>query len=635
MIEPLLKLIIIFPFLGFLFNAFLGRRAGEKSVSVVGPASVLLSFLTGVYFTLKLSSAGETAYLKDVIYQWITSGEVVINFSLLFDKLSAWMVLVVTGVGFLIHLYSIGYMQGDKGYARYFAYLNLFVFMMLILVLGSNLLLMFLGWEGVGLCSYLLIGFWFTEEYRAKAGMKAFIVNRVGDFGFILGISLLLWLSGNITHPALDYHTLSELVKSMPEKWLVIAGLLLFVGATGKSAQIPLYVWLPDAMAGPTPVSALIHAATMVTAGVYMVARMNFLYSAVPSVGTVIAAIGVITALFAATMGVTATGIKKVLAYSTISQIGYMFVGVGVGAYADGIFHLTTHAFFKALLFLGAGSVIHALSGEENIMKMGGLKKKLPWTYLTFLFGGLALAGIPPFAGFFSKDEVLLKAFASGHTIIYTLGLIAAFITSFYTFRLIYLTFYNSPRYDESLHPHESPPVMLIPLIVLAVLSLVGGFILGLPKYSLIEHFLHPVFHSAPEIHASTGTEAGLMLLSILVAVLGWAIAYRMYVVDTSLPGKIGEKFKGIYNLLFNKYYVDEIYDDIFVKPFLGISDGVLRYLVDDIIIEGFINGTVRSFKSFGKGLRRLQNGEVQAYGFVFLVGLLCALLYLVWRFAI
>ncbi len=630
----MLRLILLFPLAGFLFNAFLGKRAGERVVSWVGPASIFFSFATGVYFMSQLAGLGEHGYIRDVIFTWIASGEVSIPFSIVFDHLSGWMVLVVTGVGFLIHVYSIGYMHGDKGYYRYFAYLNLFVFMMLVLVLGSNLLLMFLGWEGVGLCSYLLIGFWFTEEERARAGMKAFIVNRIGDLGFILGIATLLWGSAVVSHPTVEFSQLQAVVPRLPE-WVVLAAtLLLFVGATGKSAQIPLYVWLPDAMAGPTPVSALIHAATMVTAGVYMVARMNFAYSAAPLAMDVVAGVGVATAFFAATMGLVATDIKKVLAYSTVSQLGYMFVGVGVGAYAGGMFHLTTHAFFKALLFLGAGSVIHGMSGEQDIRKMGGLKDKMPWTYRVFLIEGLALAGIPPFAGFFSKDEILFKAFASGHKLIWAVGIAAAFMTAFYTFRLIFLVFYNTPRYDESVHPHESPPVMIIPMAILAVLSFIGGFVLGFPHHSLIEAFMEGVFRHGVEIHGASGLEMGLMFLSTIVAVAGWAVAYRMYVVDTTLPEKIAQRFKAAYALLFNRYWVDEIYDTLFVKTYLGISDGIMRYIVDDVIIEGFLNTAARTSLGTGRQLRKLQTGDVQAYGFAMLAGVLLVLAYIVWRWA-
>ncbi len=649
-LQTLLVIIPLLPMAGFIINRFFGRRLGERAVSLIGPGVVGLAFLLSVIVIVSLSLSGEERLVAYVL-PWMHVGQFQVDFAYVLDHLSAVMLLVVTGVGFLIHVYSIGYMHGDKSYHVYFSYLNLFVFMMLTLVMAENVLLMFLGWEGVGLCSYLLIGFWFEEWERARAGMKAFVVNRVGDFGFLLGILLLFWTSWELGHPTLSFHSLEEIVTRMSPPVITIICLLLFVGATGKSAQIPLYVWLPDAMAGPTPVSALIHAATMVTAGVYMVARLNFMYSLSPTASLVVAAVGALTAFYAGTMGVVATGIKKVLAYSTISQLGYMFLGVGVGAYVDGMFHLTTHAFFKALLFLGAGSVMHAMADEEDIMKMGGLRKYIPYTYWVFLFGALALAGVPPFAGFFSKDEILLKTFAQGHYVLYAIGLAGAFVTAFYTFRLVFLTFHGEERFDHhKVHPHESPWVMIVPMMILAVLSLIGGAVLGFPHHSLMEGYLEELFRY--EVHAEGAPAGLLMLVSTVVALSGIGLAGYVYLLRPELPSRIAERFKGLYSLLWNKYWVDEIYQALFVNGALGLARSLARFdlgVVDFLVnfsarftvlvsrfsgwfdlkgVDGAVNAIASATEGAGDGVRRVQTGVLQNYLLIFILGVACIVAY-------
>ncbi|MDP1989706.1 MAG: NADH-quinone oxidoreductase subunit L [Syntrophales bacterium] len=651
-------LIPFFPAAGFLINSALVGRASKTFAAWVACLALFLAFLcsAAVFYEFLQLPATARVFEKD-IYTWIASGELSVNIGFRLDALSVIMCLVVTGVGFLIHVYSVGYMHGDPGFKRFFIYLNLFVFMMLLLVTGNSLLLMFVGWEGVGLCSYLLIGFWYEKDSAADAGKKAFIVNRVGDFGFLVGVFFLFVSLGaqgvwtlNIAEVGKNAHLLNGAV-------VTVITLLLFVGAVGKSAQIPLYVWLPDAMEGPTPVSSLIHAATMVTAGVYMIARMNFLYSMAPDTLYVIAVIGVLTAFFAASIGFAQYDIKKVLAYSTISQLGFMFVAMGVGAYAAGIFHLMTHAFFKGLLFLGAGSVMHAMSGELDLRQMGGLRKKTPITYWTFFIACLAIAGIPGFSGFFSKDEILWKAFSSsqGASWIWLLGAVTAGMTAFYMFRLFYSIFHGECRASEEVkhHIHESPRVMTIPLMILAVLSLVGGYV-GIPHIlgggNAIERFLEPVFgHAAPvktALHfdfvrsawASSGAaghdgslELALMAASVLIALIGIALAYLFYLKNPALPRRFVERFAGLYRWVHNKYFVDEFYDFIFVRGMLKLGAFLLK-VADGWIIEGVVNGTAAVVKRAGDKLRKVETGYVQEYAFAIIVGAIIVVGYLVVR---
>jgi NADH-quinone oxidoreductase subunit L len=622
-----LWLIPALPALGVLFNLFAGPRVGRRAVNFVSPAVVGAAFALACYTFMRLLGLPHGAALVQDVYPWITAGALEVHVAFHIDALSGVMILIVTGVGFLIHVYSTGYMHEDAGYARYFAYLNLFMFSMLLLVMADNLPLMFVGWEGVGVCSYLLIGFWYDKDANASAGKKAFIVNRVGDAGFILGIFLTFWSLGAGTH-SLRFTEIAAYASKMPVHTVTIITLLLFVGATGKSAQLPLYVWLPDAMAGPTPVSALIHAATMVTAGVYMIARLNFLYILSPESMAVVATIGALTALFAATIGLMQNDIKKVLAYSTISQLGYMFLGVGVGAFGTGIFHLMTHAFFKGLLFLGAGSVIHGMSGEQDMQKMGGLRAYMPITFWTFFAATMAISGFPPFAGFFSKDAILGAAYGSqyGSVWLWGLGLVAAGLTSFYMFRLLFLTFFGECRVDQHAkhHLHESPASMTMPLIVLAILSLIGGWI-GLPEHWLwgdrFGEFLAPIFAGAhaPE-HMSASTESLLMGASVIVAAIGFGVAYLFYLVQPGLPTLLAWKAKGVYELVFNKYYVDELYDLLFVRSTVAVSTFFWR-AVDGEVIDGVVNGTASVVNANGGLWRRLQTGNVQHYAISMLLG--------------
>jgi NADH-quinone oxidoreductase subunit L len=578
------------------------------------------------------------------------------------DQLSMVMVLVVTGVGTIIHFYSVGYMHGDRGYARYFSYLNLFMFAMLTLVTGQNLPLLFVGWEGVGLCSYLLIGFWYRDMIKAAAGKKAFIVNRIGDFAFLVGMFILFVVSGRLGHSTLDIPILKSMTEQHPQMFQGVATavcLLLFAGACGKSAQIPLYVWLPDAMAGPTPVSALIHAATMVTAGVYMVARMSFLYEMAPVAMAIVAGVGAVTAIFAASIGFCQRDIKKVLAYSTVSQLGYMFIGVGVGAYAAGIFHLTTHAFFKACLFLGSGSVIHAMSGEQDMLKMGGLSKKMKVTSATFFIAALAIAGVPPLAGFFSKDEILWMAYSSSvgppwlPAALWGVGFVTAGMTAFYVFRAVFLTFFGQDRVspEAKAHLHESPAIMTGPLVLLAAGAALVGF-LGMPQVlggsNIFHHFLEPVFGgghggqaeghaviqgaidhaSAQAVAASAGgdghtMEIVLMVVSVLAGLIGIFTAYSLYIRKPEVPGKIAAKVKGLYNLVFNKYYVDELYERTLVNPGYALSDRIFFKFCDTAIIEGIVNGLGITARIVGATVRLFQTGVVRTYAFFFLLGVL------------
>ncbi|MFU8856038.1 MAG: NADH-quinone oxidoreductase subunit L [Deferrisomatales bacterium] len=640
-------LIPLFPMVGALINGLIGKRLPKSLVHWIACGSVFLSFLVSVWGFFTLRALPETErVLTQTLFEWIAAGSLKVDLAYLLDPLSAVMILVVTGVGFLIHVYSVGYMHHDPGYSRYFAYLNLFSFAMLTLVLGSNFLVMFVGWEGVGLCSYLLIGFWFEDRAKAAAGMKAFIVNRIGDFGFLLGMFLIFVYFGT-----LDFRT----VMAQAPATLAVGGaavtaitLLLFVGATGKSAQIPLYVWLPDAMAGPTPVSALIHAATMVTAGVYMIGRAAVLYSLAPTTMAVVATIGALTALFAGTIALTQNDIKKVLAYSTVSQLGYMFTAMGVGAYVAGIFHLMTHAFFKACLFLGSGSVIHGMGGEQDMRKMGGLKAHMPHTYLTFLVATIAIAGLPPLAGFFSKDEILWMAWSNGFQFQWFLGFIAAGITAFYMFRLVFMTFFGKERFDHhEVHVHESPVSMTGPLWILALLSVVGGWI-GIPAAlggaNHFHHWLAPVLdvgsqagvHAAAEMAGAAGehgaahhdpVEYVLMFLSVAYALLGILGAYFLYLLKPDLPKAIAEKCRGAYELLHNKYYVDEIYQAVFVDTCLSLATFLWAFW-DVVVIDGIVNGTGYLVRTVGGGLRQLQTGRVQGYALTILFGAVVVVAY-------
>jgi len=642
-------LIPLFPAIGFMINGLFGKHLGKKVVSWVGPSVIGLSFLTSILIFFELIGRPPTQRLfEKVIFDWVVSGsfQTVIGYQI--DPLSILMALVVSGVSFFIHIYSVGYMHDDPGFTRYFTYLNLFVFMMLNLILANNFLLMFVGWEGVGLCSYLLIGFWYEKDSASNAGKKAFVVNRVGDFGFILGMFLLFTSLGKNGIWTLDFTEVFANASKLDTGTVTAITILLFIGACGKSAQIPIYVWLPDAMEGPTPVSSLIHAATMVTAGVYMVARCNVLYSMAPIAMAIVAIVGVATAIFTASIGFCQNDIKKVLAYSTISQLGYMFLGVGVGAYSAGIFHLMTHAFFKGLLFLGAGSVMHALSGELDMRKMGALRTKIPITFWTFFFATLAIAGIPGLSGFFSKDEILWQAFSSshGHFLLWLVAAIAAGMTAFYMFRALFMTFFGQSRVDEHVahHIHESPKIMTVPLMVLAVLSVIGGYI-GVPHVlggaNHIHQFLAPVLGGGAEpgkAHAgisilsqawASGGEGGghgaalellMMVVSVVIALIGIGIAYLFYVKNPAIPKLVAEKWKGLYKLVFNKYYVDELYEILFIKSLKNLGTGLWKGF-DDFIIDGTINGIAYLIGVVSGGMRKIQTGLVQNYAFSMIVG--------------
>ncbi|MBN1222388.1 MAG: NADH-quinone oxidoreductase subunit L [Candidatus Aminicenantes bacterium] len=625
-------LIPLIPGLSSAILLVFGTKLPKKYISFQACFAVFVSFVIGLISFIGLNQAGHADHpLIKNLFSWIHSGSFKADLSFQFDPLTAVMVLVVTAVGFLIHVYSIGYMADDKSYARFFQNLNLFTFAMLILVMGSNMVLMFVGWEGVGLCSYLLIGFWFEKHSAANAGKKAFIVNRIGDAGFILGILFIFIFVGSSEFTAIN----AAIGGGQITKGLAtLIAILLFVGACGKSAQIPLYVWLPDAMEGPTPVSALIHAATMVTAGVYMVARMNLLYSLSGTAGNIVAIVGALTAIFAATMALTQNDIKRVLAYSTISQLGYMFIGCGVGAYAAGIFHLYTHAFFKSLLFLAAGSVMHAMSGELNMQKMGGLRKYLPRTYPTFLIGAIAIAGVPFLSGFFSKDAILTSAFANGHYFVWALGITGAVLTAFYMFRLIFLTFHGKERLEPEVkaHLHESPPSMTVPLMILAFFAIVAGYI-GLPvvlgkNVNWIEHYLHPVIKGGHAAHLGIGTEWLLILISVGVALFGIFMAYVFYIKNPQIPHNLVARFPRLYKLLYNKYYVDEIYNATIVNPMIRGSE--IAYENFDLkVIDGTVNGSAKTAGFFGKAFSLFQTGLLKDYALIFLLGAIILLGYL------
>ena len=650
-------LIPLFPALGFLINGLIGRwwRLNKTFVSWVACSALGLSFLFSILVfigLLRLPPESRVAIPDKVLFDWIVSGglKTVIGYKV--DPLSIVMALVVTGVSFFIHVYSVGYMHEDPGFTRYFSYLNLFVFMMLNLVLANNFLLMFVGWEGVGLCSYLLIGFWFERDAPANAGKKAFVVNRIGDFGFLLGMFLIFSKLGTLTFDGVfsKAHLLDPVT-------VTLITLLLFTGATGKSAQLPLYVWLPDAMEGPTPVSSLIHAATMVTAGVYMVARCHVLYEMAPLSMAVVATVGALTAMYAASMALVQVDFKRILAYSTISQLGYMFLAVGVGAFSAGIFHLTTHAFFKGLLFLGAGSVMHALAGELDIRKMGALRKKMPVTFWTFLLATLAIAGVPGFSGFFSKDEILWNAFSSpqGHFLLWLIGFITAGMTAFYMFRLCFMAFCGDYRGDKEVwhHAHESPPVMTVPMVVLAVLSVIGGYV-GVPAIlggaNHFHHFLAPVFgvhegggHEAALRllplawageaageggHGSATLELFMMVLSVVMAFAGIYLAYAFYLKRPDLPKALAQGYPRAYRVLFNKYYVDEIYQFLFVDSCKRLGTILWRQF-DEAVVDRTVNLVATVMRVLGGGLRLLQTGFVQDYALSIILGAVIVMLFL------
>jgi NADH-quinone oxidoreductase subunit L len=615
------------PALSALILFLFGRRLPRKFISLQASLAVGISFVLAAAAFVGLpaaSSAGERV-LSRTIGPWISAGRFQAEFSFRFDPLTAIMALVVTGVGLLIHVYSIGYMAKDRDYGRYFACLNLFTFAMLILILAENMVLMFVGWEGVGLCSFLLIGFWFEKPSAAAAGKKAFLVNRIGDAGFLLGTLFLFAFAGTTSFSGIESAVSGAVLT--PAAATLIA-LLLFVGAAGKSAQIPLYVWLPDAMEGPTPVSALIHAATMVTAGVYMVARLHLLYDLAPAAGQVVALVGALTAVYAGTIALVQNDIKRVLAYSTISQLGYMFLGCGVGAYGAGVFHLFTHAFFKSLLFLAAGSVIHALSGEQDLRKMGGLRERLPRTYPVFLIGALAIAGVPFLSGFFSKDAILTQAFAQGRYFLWALGLGGAVLTAFYMFRLVFLAFFGEARLspEAKSHLHESPPIMTVPLMILAFLSVAAGY-LGLPallgqRANLFAGFLEPVFRPAAEGHLSSGAEWSLIFASVVAAAAGIGLATLLYLKNTALPSRWAARVPWLYNLLSRKYYVDEIYGAVIVNPLVQASEWTYRRF-DLGIIDAAVDGTAKTAGFFGKAAGIVQTGLIKDYALAILLGVL------------
>jgi NADH-quinone oxidoreductase subunit L len=637
-----LWLIPVLPLAGAAINGFLGKKSSRKAVTTVALFFSGAAFAMALWVVLRFSSL--TLPHQEFVAHWIRIAGFSADFAFYLDQLSLVMLLVVTGVGFLIHIYSVGYMWDDPSYYRFFSYLNLFMFFMLTLVLANNYLLMFIGWEGVGLASYLLIGFWFTKDSAASAGKKAFIVNRIGDFGFLIALFLLIKHFGSLNFDQV-FRSIAPMSPETAGAGLLSAiGILLMLGACGKSAQIPLYVWLPDAMEGPTPVSALIHAATMVTAGVYMVSRSHVIFERAPSALMVVAIIGTLTAFFAATIGIAQTDIKKVLAYSTISQLGYMFMACGVGAFSAGIFHLMTHAFFKGLLFLGAGSVIHAGGGEQDMRKMGGLKSYIPWTFLTMLIATLAIAGIPPLAGFWSKDEILWKAYQVSW-VYWGIGVVTAFITSFYMFRLLYLTFFGDYRGAEvDLHghgshgrdthghgePHESPMVMLVPLMILAALSLVGGLV-GWGNH--FETFLAPVFGTgeAPAEAASSVTEWLLMGVSVAVALAGWWLAYVLYYKRQDLPQKIADALGSLYQTVVHKYYIDELYAALFVKPLIEGSTRILWQAVDQKIIDAAVNDAGDGARQVSDEVRHMQSGNIRSYAAWIAAGSAVVIAFVIW----
>ena len=619
-----LWIIPLLPLAGAAANGIFGRRWPKKIVTGIALGSTTLALLGALEVAREFfGPAAARIPWTHSYFTWISAGGFRADFALQMDQLTLVMLLVVTGVGWLIHIYSIGYMADDAGYTRFFSFMNLFMFFMLVLILAANYLLMFVGWEGVGLCSYLLIGFFFLKPSATNAGNKAFWVNRIGDFGFLLGLFLMLRTFGSLDFAAVLPHV-SEVAASPAGQagWLTAIALLLFVGAVGKSAQLPLYVWLPDAMEGPTPVSALIHAATMVTAGVYMVARSHTIFLASPAAMQAVAVVGCVTAFFAATIGLVQTDIKKVLAYSTVSQLGYMFLGCGVGAFGAGIFHLMTHAFFKGLLFLAAGSVIHGMGGEQDMRRMGGLRKKIPWTFWTMLMATLAIAGAPGFSGFFSKDEIL-AATRDVSVPLWALGVLTAGLTSLYMFRLIFLAFFGTARYDErKTHVHESPRNMLAPLVVLAVLSVCGGWIAAPHLWGGANHFddfLSPVLAGpSPAADVASAEPEGLLasLLGapVIAGLLGFSLAWWLYIRRPKEPEKLAQSLSAPYKLLLGKYFVDELYDAVIVRPLVWISGFVLWHIVDEGAIDGTVNGVARAAAESGDRLRYINSGNERSY---------------------
>jgi NADH-quinone oxidoreductase subunit L len=651
MFNLLVILIPAFPLAAVLINGLLGRRYSHDVAAKIGWGSVALSF--GCAVLVFAQTVGTGIAREVIVYRWIFGGTLSVNLAFLIDQLACIMLLVVTGVGFLIHLYSVGYMHGEEGFTRFFTYMNLFMVSMLLLVMGNNYLVLFIGWEGVGLCSYLLIGYYYDRVSAAKAATKAFVVNRIGDAGFLVAIFLVF-----VNFQTLDYREVFAQAGHLSTGMATAIALCLLIGAVGKSAQIPLYTWLPDAMEGPTPVSALIHAATMVTAGVYMIVRNHAIYDLAPVAMTTVAWVGGLTALFAATIGLVQNDIKRVLAYSTVSQLGYMFLACGIGAYTAAIFHLMTHAFFKALLFLSAGSVIHALSGEQDIRKMGGLKRHLPWTHALFLIGTLAIAGIPGLAGFWSKDEIMAHAFVNHRYALYALAAAGAFLTAFYMFRLTYLTFYGESRVDSHIahHIHESPPVMIGPLVVLAALSVVGGFPGVPPESGWFHRFLGPVVGGAAETHSSIGHLLALMAVASTIALSGWGLAHYLYSLRREMPAQWASRAPRLYTTLLNKYYVDELYDVLVVEPVkrLGMAcdwfdrtviDGMVRAVgrftevgsaastsFEKYVIYGFLNIVGYTNHLAARSWRKLQSGMVHHYAAIIVAGLFILLhLILIW----
>ncbi|HMI04453.1 MAG TPA: NADH-quinone oxidoreductase subunit L [Pedobacter sp.] len=626
MIIDLVWLVPLIPLIGFILNG-LGRNTFSKGlIGFIGSGAIFISFAISIGIFLALGSDPVKSH-EIFLFDWISAGSLHIPLSFLVDPLSSIMLLIITGVGFLIHIYSIGYMHDDEGFGKFFSYLNLFIFFMLLLVLGANYIVMFIGWEGVGLCSYLLIGFWYTNSSYASAAKKAFVMNRIGDLGFLLGVFFIFTTFGSVEFSKI----FPQAANMLPgNSTIALIALLLFIGACGKSAQLPLFTWLPDAMAGPTPVSALIHAATMVTAGIYMIARSNLLFDLAPMIQHVIAIVGLATAIVAAVIALTQTDIKKVLAYSTVSQLGYMFLGLGVGAYNGAFFHVITHAFFKALLFLCAGSVIHALHHEQDMRHMGGLRKKLPVTFITMLIGTIAIAGLPPFSGFFSKDEILAHVYTHDK-LMWGIAVFGAFLTAFYMFRMLFLTFYGKYRGTHHAEEkiHESPTSMTLPLVVLAILSAIGG-IIGIPEVlggsHWLSHWLVPVIHHTAE-SPDHATEYALMAVSVIGVLISIGVAYSRYIGKNHIPGPDEAKRSLFANLSYNKFYFDEIYDALIRKP-LDILSGFFYKIFDNKIVDGIVNGLGWGTSEASKGLRLVQSGNVGFYIFMMVVGIISLLLY-------
>ena len=621
----LVALIPLFPLLGFLINGFFGKKISKNLSGIIASAAVFASFAISVLIFIDLEEHKEVTSHIVPLFSWINSDTLKIPFEFLVDPLSSWFLLIITGIGFLIHIYSMGYMHDDEGFSRFFTYLNLFIFFMLLLVLGNNYLIMFVGWEGVGLCSYLLIGFWFKNTAYNNAAKKAFIMNRVGDLGFLMGIILIF-----VTFGSISYDQVFSIASSGNHATVTIIALLLFIGAMGKSAQLPLYTWLPDAMAGPTPVSALIHAATMVTAGIYMIVRSNVFYSMSDEASHIVAIVGVATALFAATIGLFQNDIKKVLAYSTVSQLGLMFLGLGVGAYSSSVFHVTTHAFFKALLFLGAGSVIHAMGGEQDMRKMGGLWKHLPITGKVMAIGTLAISGFPLLSGFFSKDEILAHTYEHSKAL-WFFGMITSILTAFYMFRLLFLTFFGNFRgtHEQEHHLHESPKSMTFPLIVLAILSIAGG-VLGLPEFWGMTNWMHHhldsiIVHKNPSVlnHEKEWILMGLATAAALATIF---FAYMVYMKNNILPEANDSKLTGIKKLIYNKYYIDEIYEALIRKPLDALSE-VFKY-IDTKVIDSVVDGVGTTVTGMSSLVRKVQTGHIGFYIFGMVLGIIAILFY-------